>query len=241
MSVSTPLYWVDGSQSSFVLGQFFCVGRNYAEHAKELGNPIPQAPILFTKPTSAYQAIRRGVENHIQIPARESCHHELELALLIGEPIGPQRNATDKLADDKRLLGAVVGIGLALDLTLRDVQVELKSKGHPWERAKGFAGSCPLTEFLPLRPTDDCNGFRFQMLRNGVLQQTGCAEDMIFSIASLLRELGSVFQLQPGDVVLTGTPAGVGPLLHGDRLELALWPSASESFSWSLRVDNSAY
>ena len=115
------------------------------------------------------------------------------------------------------------GVGLGLDLTLRDLQTELKSKGHPWERAKAFDGSCPLTDFVPIAAIHrDIQALELQLWRNGQLQQQGNTRDMLFPVTALLAEISATFTLLPGDLVMTGTPAGVGPLSSGDRLELKL-------------------
>ncbi|RUO35331.1 fumarylacetoacetate hydrolase family protein [Aliidiomarina sanyensis] len=240
--MSTPLYWIHGAQTPFALGQFVCVGRNYADHAKELGNTVPEAPILFMKPPTAYQPLRRAEVSTVVVPSSGgACHHELELALLIGRPLGPE--LIQHIPKDKpdALLATIAGVGLALDLTRRDVQDQLKAKGHPWERAKAFAGSCPLTEFVPTSQAGDLKRLRFRLVRNAQLQQEGHVGSMIFSIAELLREIASVFRLQPGDVVLTGTPAGVGPLEHGDALDLELTTSDFNVFGWQALVQSRSH
>lgn len=197
------------------LGKIVCVGRNYAAHAKELNNPIPKEPILFIKPASS--AVKVAPE--FSIPQdRGSVHHELEIAILIGASL---TNASeDQVAD------AIAGIGLGLDLTLRDVQAQLKEKGHPWERAKSFDGACPLTNFVSvnLPENSDWQALGLTLTRNGQLQQQGSSADMLFSILPLIAHMSQHFSLQPGDVILTGTPAGVGPLEIGDSLvsELSL-------------------
>lgn len=197
------------------LGKIVCVGRNYAAHAKELNNPIPSSPILFIKPASS--AVAAGPE--FSIPQDQgSVHHELEIAILIGQTL---KNASvDQVAE------SIAGIGLGLDLTLRDVQDQLKAKGHPWERAKSFDGACPLTDFVSvnLPSKDDWQSIGLTLEKNGKLQQQGSSADMLFSILPLIAHMSQHFSLQPGDVILTGTPAGVGPLDVGDSLfaELSL-------------------
>lgn len=191
-------------------GKIVCVGRNYADHAKELNNPIPKQPLLFIKPATAAVDMRED----ITIPAdKGACHHELEMALLIGSEL----SSVNKDSSDQVFLKAVVGVGLALDLTLRDVQDVMKEKGQPWERAKAFDGSCPLSNFVSANNIDLQN-IDLSMYRNNQLQQSGNTRDMLFSIPVLLKEISSLFTLLPGDVVLTGTPAGVGPLISGDKI-----------------------
>jgi 2-keto-4-pentenoate hydratase/2-oxohepta-3-ene-1,7-dioic acid hydratase in catechol pathway len=193
------------------LGKIVCVGRNYAEHARELNNPIPQQPLLFIKPATAAVAMDAAISLPI---GRGDCHHELEMALLIGRKLSAG-------ASDSDIAAAVAGVGLALDLTLRDLQDGLKSKGQPWERAKAFDGSCPLSGFAPVNGLD-LQAMDLSLHRNGRLQQSGNSRDMVFPIATLLRDISAVFSLLPGDVVLTGTPAGVGPLRSGDQLTAKL-------------------
>jgi 2-keto-4-pentenoate hydratase/2-oxohepta-3-ene-1,7-dioic acid hydratase in catechol pathway len=200
---------------SHALGKIVCVGRNYAAHAKELNNPIPSSPILFIKPASS--AVPFATD--FSIPKDQgSVHHELEIAILIGSTLSH--------ADTEQVAASIAGIGLGLDLTLRDVQDQLKEKGHPWERAKSFDGACPLTEFVSvsLVSPDDWQSIALRLKKNGQLQQQGSSADMLFPILPLIAHMSEHFSLQPGDVILTGTPAGVGPLAEGDSLwaELSL-------------------
>lgn len=190
-----------------------CVGRNYVEHAKELNNPVPSKPLLFIKPSSSLTAC----EGLIAIPAQHgACHHELELALLIGQTLTQ--------ASPDAVMQSVAGIGLALDLTLRDLQNELKKKGQPWEIAKAFDGACPVTGFIPVselsKPLSEA--WQFAMKKNGDYIQQGNSSDMIFPFATLLSEISHHFTLYPGDIVLTGTPEGVGALNADDKLDLYL-------------------
>ena len=188
-----------------------CVGRNYAAHAKELNNPVPSTPMLFIKPATAVV----GLDAPIVIPQdKGACHHELEVSVLIGEVL---TNSSPEAAKQ-----AVVGYGLGLDLTLRDVQNTLKEKGYPWEVAKAFDGSCPLTAFVPTEQVADPLTLDLQLERNGMLQQKGNTSEMITGIFDLVAFMSTQFTLLPGDVVMTGTPAGVGPLEQGDKLVLAL-------------------
>lgn len=201
---------LDGTEFPHALGKIVCVGRNYADHAKELNNPIPKQPLLFIKPATAAVAM----DPPIAIPAGQGeCHHELEMAVLIGRELSDAVEAGS--------LAAIAGVGLGLDLTLRDIQSTLKEKGQPWERAKAFDGSCPLSPFVEVGGRD-IQQLDLTLWRNGELQQQGNTRDMLFTVASLLADISQVFTLLPGDVVMTGTPAGVGPLLSGDHLKLEL-------------------
>lgn len=202
---------VDGQLFAHAIGKCVCVGRNYAAHAAELNNPIPSAPILFHKPADAVVPL----SPQFKIPTDQGeVHHELEIALLIGKSL---TNATEE-----QVTASIAGIGLALDLTLRDVQSQLKQKGHPWEMAKAFDGACPVTDFIAPDANTDWKNLSLALLRNGQIQQQGNSQDMLFPIIPLIAYISRFFTLNPGDLVLTGTPAGVGELLVGDVLELTL-------------------
>ena len=193
------------------LGKIVCVGRNYAEHARELNNPVPTEPLLFIKPATSAVSLTEPVI----IPTdRGRCHFETEIALLIAKPLTQ--------ASVEQAQAAIMGVGVALDLTLRDVQEQLKEKGHPWEKAKAFDGSCPLSAFVPASDIRDWNAIGITMSKNGVLQQDDTSGSMITPVFSLLSIISQHFTLLPGDVVLTGTPKGVGQLNPGDRLSVAL-------------------
>ena len=196
-----------GDRQSQAVGKVVCVGRNYAEHARELNNPVPSAPLWFIKPGSCIVPMR----DNILIPAdRGSCHHEIEVAILIGNKLCR--------CDEVAARAAIVGVGLALDLTLRDLQSTLKEKGHPWEVAKSFDGSCVLSEFIPAAQITDLQAIEFSLSVNGAVRQHGATSSQIFPILQLLRLASRHFTLEPGDVLLTGTPAGVAALNAGDLL-----------------------
>lgn len=204
--------YVDGTRVHYPAGKLVCVGRNYAEHAKELDNPVPTEPILFIKPASAVVALEGG----FAIPDdRGSVHYEAEIAVLIGKPLSRKPN-------DEEILDAISGYGVALDLTLRDVQAKLKEKGLPWEIAKAFDGACPLSPFIPGDRVLDTTDIGIRLSLNGELRQDGNSSDMLNPILPLIRHICSHFSLVPGDVVLTGTPAGVGALAKGDQIEVEL-------------------
>ena len=199
--------WHTGEAINLPTGKTVCIGRNYAAHAQELNNPIPSRPILFIKPCTCLQPFKE-----IKLAKRLGEHHyEAELALLVGETIS---------YGDKDVLTKIAGVGLALDLTLRDVQSELKSKGHPWERAKAYDGSCPVTPFYQLESATELASAEYNYWQNSELKQHGKTQLMLFSIERLLKEITELFTLCPGDLVLTGTPEGVGVLHHGDMLQL---------------------
>jgi 2-keto-4-pentenoate hydratase/2-oxohepta-3-ene-1,7-dioic acid hydratase in catechol pathway len=202
---------LEGQPFAAATGKIVCVGRNYAEHAKELNNPVPSAPILFIKPADAAVAMSPA----FAVPAdRGSVHHELEIAVLIGERLAN--------ASEAEVARAIAGVGLGLDLTLRDVQAGLKDKGHPWEIAKAFDGACPLSEFVSPLNVSDWGNIELQLQRNGQLQQRGNSGDMLFPVLPLIAHMSRIFTLNAGDVIMTGTPAGVGPLQSGDELQASL-------------------
>ena len=196
-----------GSDREFPIGKILCIGRNYAEHIRELGNETPAAPVIFIKPASSVI----GDGDMIVIPpySRE-CHHEAELALLIGKE--------GKNIPQERAMEHVAGFGVAIDLTLRDVQAELKKKGLPWEIAKGFDTACPLSPFVPAEQVGTPQDLPIRLSVNGELRQDGSTALMIHPIPAIVSYMSGIFTLEPGDVILTGTPAGVGPLTPGDRV-----------------------
>lgn len=203
--------YIDGTLCSFPPGKAVCVGRNYADHIRELQNETPDSPLLFLKPATAFQALQEP----IRLPCHgKVCHHEVEIALLIGKHL---QKATASKAND-----SIAGYGIALDLTLRDVQQKCRQKGHPWEIAKGFDGSCPISPFISPDHFGSANGIPFRLSVNGTVRQTGNSDRMIAGFTELLIYASSIFTLVPGDVLLTGTPAGVDSLKSGDRLELEL-------------------
>ena len=204
--------WISGEACVLPVGKAVCVGRNYAQHAKELNNPVPQEPLLFIKPRTSFVALQPG----FPIPADGECHHELELAYLIQAPL--------KNAQASEVLSALAGVALALDLTMRDRQQKLKDAGHPWELAKAFDGALPLSPWIPIARFDNLQALDFSLRVNNELRQHGQSGDMIHGIVPLIVYLTRFFSLEPGDVVLTGTPAGVNQLKAGDALNLRLHP-----------------
>lgn len=192
---------------TFRVGKVVCLGRNYAEHIAELGNAVPDRPVIFLKPATSII----GAGEQIVIPGySRECHHEVELALLIGK-WGKNIAAADAMQH-------IAGYGVAIDLTLRDVQNELKQKGLPWEIAKGFDTSCPLSDFRAAADIADPHQLPLRLWVNDQLRQEGNSAQMIHRIPAILHEISKIFTLEEGDVILTGTPSGVGPVVSGDRL-----------------------
>lgn len=204
--------FVDGTQAKWPMGKVVCVGRNYAEHARELNNPVPTEPLLFIKPSTSVVPLSEPI---LLAERRGPVHYETEIALLIGETLCGEVSA-------QQAQTAVAGIGLALDLTLRELQDQLKAKGHPWERAKAFDGACPLSVFVTPAQAPAFDALPLELKINGQVRQQGSSAEMITPILALLQQIAPVFTLLPGDVVITGTPAGVGVLRAGDKLALSL-------------------
>ena len=195
------------------IGKVVCVGRNYAAHAEELGNEVPKAPILFMKPASSVVSIRQGVVRPNPALYGET-HYEAELCVQLAADL-----SAATIEEAKQAIG---GVTLGLDLTLRELQAELKEKGHPWERAKCFDGACVLGDWLDPQVFGDFTDVHYQLTINDALKQDGDSALMLFPVYELLVNISHAFSLQAGDVIMTGTPSGVGALQAGDQLSLKL-------------------
>lgn len=196
---------IPATNQQFTIGKIVCLARNYAEHARELGNETPSVPVLFIKPASSVI----GDGDTVQIPAySQECHYEVELAVLIG------RQTKNVTADEA--LECIAGYGVGIDMTLRDVQNQLKARGLPWEIAKGFDTACPLSDFVPVGAVTDPHALNLVLAVNGEIRQNGYSSDMISRIPQIIAHISAIFTLEPGDVILTGTPAGVGQVRAGD-------------------------
>lgn len=203
--------YLDGSPCQLPVGKAVCVGLNYAAHVAEMNSQPSPEPLLFIKPTTAIC----NLTDTISIPqGLGSCHFETEMVILIG--------ATLCHCDPQAARAAIAGVGVALDLTLRDLQSTLKKTGQPWEKAKGWDGACPLSPFLKPESVPDLQNVQLQLRRNGELKQDGNTAQMLTPVLELICYISKFFTLQPGDLVLTGTPEGVGPLQPGDNLEVEL-------------------
>lgn len=189
--------------------RIFCIGRNYAEHIRELGNAPDEACVIFMKPASC--VVPAG--EPIVLPrGRGSVHHEAEMVVMLtggGDhiPVG-------------RALENVAALTLGLDLTLRELQNQLKNKGAPWELCKAFDHAAPLGDWTPYNG-QDLQSLEFTCEVNGQVRQRGHTKDMLFSVARQIHILSTSWALAPGDIIYTGTPAGVGPLASGDRVTLS--------------------
>ena len=209
------------SKNSMNVARVFCIGRNYVEHVHELSNVLPEKPVVFIKPASCLVA--PGEKIHFPKHGNE-LHHEVEIVIKVG------REGRAQMEEES--LSFISALTVGLDLTLRDVQGELKKKGLPWEIAKAFEQSAPVGDFIPYDESLDLKDVSFGCRVNGIERQRGNTGKMIFSIERLLVELSRIWLLRPGDLIYTGTPSGVGPLTIGDTIEIYSDPTGS--FSWSI-------
>ncbi|KAG2350022.1 hypothetical protein BDR05DRAFT_1055568 [Suillus weaverae] len=186
------------------------IGRNYSEHIKELNNARTKEPFFFLKPTTSYLPTGGKVE----IPRGVVAHHEVELGLVIGKG---GRDISQDAAESH-----IAGYALAVDMTARNMQDEVKKKGLPWSAVKGFDTFTPIGSFIPKSSVSDAHDLMLSLKINGVTKQNGTTGDMIFRIPRLIEHISSIMTLEEGDLILTGTPSGVGPVNPGDSVECTL-------------------
>ncbi len=202
---------IKNSSDEYYCGKIVCVGRNYVEHAKELGNQLPEFPLIFLKPASS---IILSGEKVIHPSFSQNLHYEAELVLLIGEDVSK--------ADKEKAENAIAGYTVGLDMTARDVQNELAKKGHPWTIAKCFDTSAVLSDFT-LRKDYELNFDESIILKvNGEIKQNSQLNKMIFRPADIVSYISGIMKLEKGDLIFTGTPAGVGKVIKGDKLEAVI-------------------
>jgi acylpyruvate hydrolase len=187
--------------------KIFCVGRNYSEHAKELGNAVPENPVIFSKPDTA---LLKDGDPFYHPDFSSDIHHEVELVIKISK--------MGKKIQEKFARNYFTEIGLGIDFTARDVQTRLKEKGLPWELAKAFDGSAPIGSFMPIEGVDLQN-IHFSLTKNGQVVQQGHTAQMIFNFEQIVSFVSQYFTLKVGDLIYTGTPAGVSKINIGDKLE----------------------
>lgn len=186
------------------------IGRNYSEHIKELNNARTKEPFFFLKPTTSYLPTGGKVE----IPRGVVAHHEVELGLVIGKG---GRDISQDTAESH-----IAGYALAVDMTARNMQDEVKKKGLPWSAVKGFDTFTPIGSFIPKSSVSDAHDLMLSLKINGAIKQNGTTGDMIFRIPRLIEHISSIMTLEEGDLILTGTPSGVGPVNPGDSVECTL-------------------
>lgn len=200
-----------GALLDLPVNKVVCVGSNYADHIKEMGSQIADEPVLFIKPETALCDLHQP----LVIPKDlGTVHHEVELAVLIGTQL--------KQANEDHVASAIAGYGVALDLTLRDLQAGFKKAGQPWEKAKSFDASCPISGFIPASEFGNAQDVDLTLMVNGELRQSGNTRNMMTSILPLIAYMSRFFTLRAGDIILTGTPKGVGPMTSGDEIEVSL-------------------
>ena len=197
--------------TEFTVGKIVCVGRNYAKHAEELGNEVPEFPLIFLKPASVL--IHSG-DKIIHPLYSDEMHYEAELVLLITEQI--------KNADSEEALKAIGGYAVGLDMTLRDIQSKLKAKGHPWTLAKVFDGSAAVGDFVSSEKFNPTFEEFIELKLNGETRQKSQLKNMIFKPAGIVKYISEKMTLEEGDLIFTGTPAGVDKTVPGDTLEASV-------------------
>ncbi len=195
------------SQKSIAM-KILAIGRNYSDHAKELNNPVPSEPVVFMKPDTAL--LREG-KAFYHPDFSNDIHYEVELVVKIGKE--------GKHISEKFAMNYIESIGIGIDFTARDLQENCKQKGLPWEIAKAFDHSAPIGAFLPLSSFEDIKNISFSLMKNDTLVQKGNSSDMIFSFEQIISYLSKRFTLKKGDLIYTGTPAGVGKINIGDHFD----------------------
>ena len=209
---ATPSVPIAGRSELFPVHRIYCVGRNYADHAKEMGGAVERGtPMFFMKPADAI--VTGGAD--VPYPgATSDLHHEVEMVVAIG------RSGRDIAQENA--LNHVFGYAVGLDLTRRDLQAAAKSKGHPWDTAKGFDASAPISELHRAEDSGHPTHARLSLEINGSIRQDSDIAEMIFSVPDIIVALSTFFELQAGDLIYTGTPAGVASLQRGDRFRAQL-------------------
>lgn len=193
---------------AFPVGRIFCVGRNYAEHAKEMGDATPEPPFFFIKPASCLPE----EPGKLPYPPRTAdLHHEVELVVALG------KGGAD-IAEGEAL-SHVFGYATGLDMTRRDLQGVAKDKRRPWDMGKSFDGAAPVSAITPANSSGDVADAAITLKVDGEIRQQGRISDMIWPVAAIIAELSTYMRLLPGDLIFTGTPAGVGAVSRGSRLE----------------------
>jgi 2-keto-4-pentenoate hydratase/2-oxohepta-3-ene-1,7-dioic acid hydratase in catechol pathway len=199
------------SRQELPVGKIVCLGRNYAAHAKEMNADVPRTPVLFLKPSTAVVPDGGSV---VLPPISRDMHHEVEMVVVIGERGKDIRRA--------EAFAHVAGYAVGLDMTLRDVQAEAKKAGLPWSVAKGFDTSAPVSLVTERDLVPDPHNLELSLKVNGKLRQHATTKQMLFRVDEIIEYVSSIFTLERGDLIFTGTPEGVGPVVPGDLLEAEL-------------------
>ncbi len=216
---ATPAVAVAGTEAIFPVNRVYCVGSNYREHAREMGSSLREPPCFFSKPADAVCAL----ETIPYPPMTHNLHHEAELVIALSSggadiPVG-------------QALERVFGYAVGVDLTRRDLQAESKKQGRPWTTAKAFDHSAPLSAIRRVAECGDPENASIRLEVNGEVRQEASTGDMTWSVGEIIAELSRYFELKAGDLIFTGTPSGVGPLLPGDRVECSIDAVGSLSFT----------
>ena len=207
--VSVP---VVGSGERFPVHRIYCVGRNYEEHAKEMGFTGREPPFFFLKPADAIVVVNAGETGQLPYPSlTANLHHEIELVVAIGKG-GKNIHAAHAFSH-------IYGYAVGLDMTRRDLQNDMKKQGRPWCIGKGFDASAPISPITPAAQAGDVANAPIWLQVNGADRQRSTVTQLIWNIAETIEHLSAAWELQPGDLVFTGTPAGVAAVVHGDQLE----------------------
>jgi len=202
---------VAGSSDKFPVRRVFCVGRNYAEHAKEMGFTGREDPFFFSKPADALVVVPDGIQGEIHYPPKTSnLHYEMELVVALGSG---GKDITVEQADS-----CIFGYALGLDMTRRDLQGEAKKQGRPWEVGKAFDESGPIGPIHPVAKTGILNSGAIALEVNGTVKQNSDLDQLIWSIPESIAYLSGLFELKAGDLIFTGTPEGVGAVVAGDKM-----------------------
>jgi 2-keto-4-pentenoate hydratase/2-oxohepta-3-ene-1,7-dioic acid hydratase in catechol pathway len=199
---------INNSKTEIPAGKILCLGRNYAEHVKEMNVRAGEDPVIFLKPTSAL--IRDG--DPIFYPSiSQNLHHEVELVIVIGK--------MGKNIPEDKVQDYILGYAIGLDMTLRDLQSKAKKEGLPWTIAKGFDTSAPLSNIIPREKISNPDNLTIICKVNGSIRQSSSTKNMIMPVKSIVSYISSIFKLEYGDLIFTGTPEGVGPVKIGDIVE----------------------
>jgi len=200
--------------------KIICIGRNYVDHAKELNNPVPMEPVFFLKPDTALLPKK----NPFVYPSfSKDIHHEIEIVIKI--------NRLGKHIEEKFAHKYFNEIGVGVDFTARDLQQQCKEQGMPWEKAKAFDGSAPTSPFTTIDQFDDINNLDFSLQINGETKQVGNTKNMLFNFNQIIAYVSQFFTLKIGDLIYTGTPAGVGPIQINDKIDCFIEAKKMLSFN----------
>ena len=214
-ALPTPSAAIAGSARRFPVRRIYCVGRNYAEHAQEMGFSGREPPFFFLKPADAIVPVAEGETGSIDYPPlTANFHHEIELVVALGT--GGRDIPAAKAAEH------IWGYGTGLDMTRRDLQGEMKKQGRPWSIGKGFDQSAPISPLVPKARTGELLKGAITLAVNGQPKQKGDLSELIWSVNETIEQLSRAWLLQPGDLIFTGTPAGVGAVVRGDVMEGAI-------------------